>query len=82
MSDHKGRVRKLEQRFSERAGARRLDEIFAAVHAGDVTTLTIQERIETEAHGAKGWTANLFMSIQRALGDAPMIAPEDMERPQ
>ena len=79
---HKSRIAHLERRFSERAGARRLDEIFAAVQTGDIATLEMQERLETAAGGRHGWTANLFMSIQRALADAPMIAPEDMERPE
>ena len=82
MSDHKGRIRKLETRFEQQKGARRLGEIFAAVAAGDIATLEMQERIEAAAGGKSGWTANLFMSIQRGLADTPLVAPEDLMRPQ
>ena len=76
------RIKHLERRFAEQKGARRLSEIFAAVAAGDVATLEMQERIETDASGRRGWVANLYMSIQRGLADGPMIAPEDMTRPE
>ena len=80
---HKGRIKRLEHQFSERAGARRLDEIFAAVQTGDVDALQLEERLETAAGGKRGWVANLFCSILQPLAaDGALIQAEDLERPQ
>lgn len=75
------RIKHLERRFAEQKGARRLSEIAAAVQTGDIATLEMQERLETAAAGKQGWTANLFMSIQRGLVAGALIAPEDTVRP-
>lgn len=82
MSDHKTRIRKLEQRFTERAGARHLDECLDAFNRGDTAALQVQERIETDAGGRRGWVANLLCSILQPMADTPLVAPEDLMRPQ
>ena len=81
MSDHKTRVRKLEQRFSEHAASRTLDKLLDAFHRGDLVALEAQERVEAAANGKAGWVGNLLYSILQPMADTPLIAAEDLERP-